>query len=151
MQIIIFMSFLFLFITTYSFPILDIGGSFGAADWPRVILIIGMILTLISMYKIVVLKKYISSSFTKIQLIRFAIASMIMIIYVVLVKPLGFIVTTPFMVAAYIYQMGIRKPLHILFFSLFISFVFVFLFGRLLQVNLPRGTGLIRVFSFYLY
>lgn len=150
-QIIILLMFLLLFITTFSFRHMNIGGSLGPEGWPRMLLSIGIFLTLICIYRIVKEKKYIVVSLSKEKLQKFIIAVIIMLIYTLLIKPFGFILTTLFLTAAYMYQMGIRKPFRLIFFSLLLSAVFVFLFGRVLQVNLPRGLGSIRFLSFYFY
>lgn len=150
-QIIILLMFLFLFIDTFFFLHVNIGGSFGPEGWPRIVLSIGILLTLICIYKIVREKKYIAVSLSKEKLQKFIIAFIIMLIYTLLIKPFGFVLTTPFLAAAYMYQMGIRKPFHLIFSSLLLSAVFIFLFGRVLQVNLPRGLGSIRFLSFYFY
>jgi len=149
-HIVILIVMLFLFIITFTFPSAGFGGSLGPGGWPRIVLGIGIFLTSISILSFL-RKKEKKEDISKERLKKFFTAALIMLVYILIVQPIGFLITTPFAIGAYLYLMGIRKKTSLLFLSILLSFIFIFLFGRILQVNLPRGFGFIRVLSFYFY
>jgi len=71
--------------------------------------------------------------------------------YMGLMSVIGFILSTLTFVFVNPVIMGYRKYRVLVFFSVIVTTVLVVLFGKLLFVPLPRGFGLLREISYYLY
>jgi putative tricarboxylic transport membrane protein len=154
---------IFLFRYSYSFPTLAIGGKLGPGFWPRLSLTIGMVLTIISGYQAIVKSKLpeaneeddkdtVSPGVSQSdKLGRFLVSAVAFLVFVLLVQRIGFMVSAPFFVAFYMWQLGIKRVPVLVIGSIGITAAFVLLFGRFLYVALPRGTGALRVLSYYIY
>ncbi len=150
----------FLYITTYTFPRLDIGGAMGAAGWPQFILILSMILTIMSAVS-VIKKGKIAANIKKTESkeghtgkemeLRFFTAVGAFLGFIIILPYLGFLFSFPLVLGFFIWYLGIRKPLPLLANTIIITLVFAYLFGALLYVVLPRGMGIFRTLSFFIY
>jgi hypothetical protein len=154
---IVFVVMAFLFFTSYSFPVLNIGGNLGAGWWPRLVLGFGMICTVLSV--VLARKKYMNteekqgkkSELSKKEVVSLGISSGIIILPLLLIRHIGFLGAVPLLLFGFMFQLGGRKPISLVLFPLLATTVFVFLFGRFMEVSLPRGLGIMRALSFYLY
>ena len=146
---------LFLYITSFSFPVLNIGGKLGAAWWPQLVLGAGMVLTAVSAFQSV--RKLRASGekpklmITKNEVQSIAFSSGIIVITLVLIQILGFLATIPVMIFGFMFQLGCRKPLTLVLVSIIGAMVFTLVFGRVMEISLPRGQGIMRTISFYIY
>lgn len=135
-------------------PPSPIPGAMTAADWPRIILtclIIALVLNIIALGKAardpatkkeITLKEFFSP--------KFLLASIILIVYSLMLEYTGFLATTFVFVAVFSYVIGLKKPLT-LFLGSFLSTVCIYgAFQLGLQVMLPRGVGIFRDVSIWL-
>ena len=151
---VIFFGMLFLYITSLSLPPTTID-PLGSAWWPQVVLTIGMVLTAVSGFlsvrKLIVTGKKAEVKITRKELISIAFSSAIMVATLLLIRTLGFVLTMPILISGFMFQLGCRRPLSFVLVSVIGSLVFTILFGRFMEVSLPRGEGILRFLSFYLY
>ncbi|MDQ0338208.1 putative tricarboxylic transport membrane protein [Caldalkalibacillus uzonensis] len=130
----------------------------GPKFWPKLLLLGIVILTLVQLVKTIVesLRKdrdeqgeqaYIR------QLTDVRLVSMIALIfvYIVLLPQLGFILLTPVLLLFISWLVGVRPWWKNLLSTVVITAALIFVFGHFLQIPLPRGTGLLREISFFLY
>jgi hypothetical protein len=152
---IVFAVMLFLYITAFSFPALNIGGNLGAAWWPQLVLGCGMILTVLSaFFNVKKLRAGNGKNKTKVskkEIGSLAFSFAILAVTLLLINIVGFIGSIPILVLGFMFQLGCRKPLSLVLASVIITLVFALLFGRVMAVSLPRGMGIMRVLSFYIY
>ena len=153
---IIFVLMMFLFFTSYSFPILNIGGNLGAGWWPRLILGFGMICTVLSVF--FTIKKANSKKndskknvLTKNEAVSLGISAFIIVAALLLIQIIGFIGIAPILIFGFIFQLGGRKPLSLVLVPIISMLFFALVFGRFMEVSLPRGMGIMRAISFYIY
>ncbi len=71
--------------------------------------------------------------------------------FLLVTNVVGFLGSVPLLVFGFMYQLGARKLSVLLAASILASPLFAVIFGRLMEVPLPRGMGLMRLFSFYFY
>ena len=57
----------------------------------------------------------------------------------------------PVLMFGFMYQLGARKLPGLILVPILSSPVFAVIFGRFMEVSLPRGMGLVRLLSFYIY
>ncbi|MCL2374350.1 MAG: tripartite tricarboxylate transporter TctB family protein [Treponema sp.] len=151
---VIFFGMLFLYVTSLSLPATTID-PLGSAWWPQIVLTLGMALTAISGFLSV--KKQLASGkkaevkITKKEAISIGISSGVLILTLLLIGRLGFVLTIPILISGFMFQLGCRKPLSFILASVIGSFAFAIVFGRFMEVSLPRGEGILRFLSFYLY
>jgi hypothetical protein len=63
----------------------------------------------------------------------------------------GFVGVAPILVFGFMFQLGGRKPLSLVLVPVVSTVAFAVVFGRFMEVALPRGAGIMRFLSFYLY
>jgi cellulose synthase/poly-beta-1,6-N-acetylglucosamine synthase-like glycosyltransferase len=151
---ILFFGMLFLYITSLALPdtVID---PLGSAWWPQIVLTIGMVLTAVSGFLSV--RKQIASGkkaevkITRKEIISIGISSGVLVVTLLLIRTLGFVLTIPILLSGFMYQLGCRKPLSFILVAVIGSFAFTIIFGRFMEVSLPRGVGMLRFLSFYLY
>lgn len=147
---------LFLYITTFSFQTVNIGGKLGPGWWPRFVLTLGMIFTLVSVWSAVKKGRKNSKAFEKTKLhrhemISLAISAGICLAALLLVGIIGYLGAIPIVVLGFMLQLGAKKPLSIALVTILSTLFFIVIFGRVMQVSLPRGMGIFRSISFFLY
>jgi hypothetical protein len=152
---IVFFVMVFLFATTYSFPNLNIGGKLGPGWWPRMVLGTGTALTLLSVFfsarKARAAKDKAKSKITKPEAVSLAVSTGIFLVSLLLIGWLGFVGVAPILVFGFMFQLGGRKPLSLVLVPVVSTVAFAVVFGRFMEVALPRGAGIMRFLSFYLY
>ncbi|MCL2601931.1 MAG: tripartite tricarboxylate transporter TctB family protein [Treponema sp.] len=151
---VIFVGMLFLYVTSLSLPTTAID-PLGSAWWPQIVLTIGMVLTAISGFlsvrKQIVTGKKSEVKITTKEAISIGISSGVIAVTLLLIRTFGFVLTIPILLCGFMYQLGCRKPLSFVLLSVIGSLAFTIIFGRIMEVSLPRGTGILRTLSFYLY
>lgn len=152
---VIFLLMLFLYVTSMSFPILNIGGKLGAAWWPQVVLGTGMVLILLSVFFIVRKNQKglsgKSKKITKKEMVGLLTSTAIFVFALLMLRSIGFLFVCPIIVFGFMYQLGARKPLGLILVPIISALVFTVLFGHFMEVSLPRGMGLFRSLTYYLY
>ena len=151
---VLFFGMLFLYITSFSLPATAID-PLGSAWWPQLILGLGMILTALSGFltarKQLASGKKAALKISKKEVVSIAFSSGIMVATLLLIRTFGFLATIPILISGFMFQLGCRKPLSFILVSVIGSLVFTIVFGRFMEVSLPRGVGIMRILSFYLY
>jgi hypothetical protein len=149
---------LFLFCTSFSFPVLNIGGKLGAGWWPRVVLTIGMVCTVVSVFLSVrkIKAKAVAGEKAKPVLTgrevrSLLISTVIIVVALLLINYIGLLGAMPILLLGFMIQLGDRHPVGIILFAILGSFAFALLFGRVMQVSLPRGLGFMRDLSYMIY
>lgn len=145
---------LFLFWETGSFekPNATMGPSF----WPRMIL--GAIILLAGIASVETIREIArtrawGSPFVAMdrKILRFLAALALGVAYLSLMPVLGFILTTPAFMIAFMLLLGEKNPGWILGVSIAMTAVIVILFTKAMYVPLPRGAWLFRQFSLWFY
>lgn len=85
------------------------------------------------------------------QAAKVAVVVSMTVVYILTVKYAGFIILTVLFAFAVLYLLGSQKWLFNAVFSVAATAVLVLIFGRFFSVSLPRGAGILRTISFYLY
>jgi putative tricarboxylic transport membrane protein len=149
---VVFLIMLMLYFETKSFPDMNIGGSLGPEWWPQVILTLGMLLTVLSA-SLAGRKKTEPGRMIvdREEIISLTVSALIFAVFLVMIEVFGFVGAAPILVAGFIWQLGGRKITTLIGASVGCSIGFVLLFGRFMEVPLPRGMGAIRSLSYLLY
>jgi putative tricarboxylic transport membrane protein len=143
-----------LFWESRTFPDLNIGGTLGAAWWPQLVLGLGMLLTLASAAMAVrksVLEPGKKARVTLAELKSLGMSCGIFVVFLLAIEVVGFLGAVPLLVIGIIYQLGARTLPILIFVPILSSPLFAIVFGRFMEVPLPRGMGLVRILSFYVY
>ena len=73
------------------------------------------------------------------------------VVYILLVKTLGFAVLTVCYTFCALFLLGSKKPVFNAIFAVLATLVLILIFGRFFGITLPRGIGFLKEFSFVLY
>ena len=73
------------------------------------------------------------------------------IVYILLVKTAGFTLLTVCFTFGALFLLGSEKPVFNAVFAIAATVVLLLIFGRFFGVTLPRGVGILKELSFYLY
>jgi len=150
---VLFVGMLVLYFETKNFPMLNIGGTLGAKWWPQNILLLAMFMTLASAV-FVARKQATGGEKTKVnkeELISLGLSAVIFAAFLMAIEVVGFIGAVPVLMVGFMLQLGARKVLSIVMAALLSSIGFALIFGRLMEVPLPRGMGMARAFSYIVY
>ena len=148
---------LYLFFETKTFGNVDVYGSkLGPGFWPRLILVSMMALSAGLAYNTIrdVLKGKIPE-FDKIKFssanLRFIAAVTLIAVYLGLLPVIGFLVSTPVMMIAFMYLLGEKSKTWIFSVPFVLTLGIVLVFTKLMYVPLPRGMGIFLKISHLLY
>lgn len=130
----------------------------GAAGFVQFIIILGFILTLISLFFAVKKRGSIKDSNgdnQKKQIPEFSLQFLgiilSVIIFIFLSYYIGYLLSGIILMAGTMILLGQRKPIKISIISILTSFAFVLVFGKILHVPLPRGISFFKELSYFLY
>ncbi len=157
-----------LYVTTYSFPSLAIGGKLGPGFWPRSVALLGIGLTLVSASQTIRGRRRMRSgpdaagpagdsepaegpAERPLAMGRFWLAVAIFAAFGGVLGLVGFVVAATALAGTTIWLIGLKSKIWSAAAPLLIGLGFAMLFGRVLQVALPRGIGIFRELSYYLY
>ena len=143
-----------LFWESRSFPEMNIGGKLGAAWWPQLTLGTGMVLTAASAFFVArkCLRESDGAARIKLKELKsLGISAGIFCVFLLLLDVVGFLGAVPVLMFGFIYQLGARNWPVLILVPILSSPLFAFVFGRFMEVALPRGIGWVRVFSFNIY
>ena len=148
---------LLLYVEAFKFPVLNIGGSLGAAWWPQLVLFLGMLLLALSLFLSIRKAKKSGdeqkgpSRISRNEVIALAVSFAIIAAGLLIVGKVGFLVSAFLMCIGFMFLLGQRKVWVILVASFIMAVIFVVVFGRFMQVSLPRGQSIFRSISYWLY
>lgn len=126
----------------------------GPAGFPQAVIVLGIILTLISLF--VVIKKYKEReknekmSLKELNVVFIGILAG-MVMYTLVVNTIGYFITSLIFLAVVLYLLGERKKVMLILFPLIVAIIFTLLFGRVLSVPLPRGIEPLKSLSYFFY
>lgn len=151
---VIFILMLVLYSETKTFPDMNIGGALGAEWWPQVVLMLGMLMTLASAGFVVRknLKEPGGKAKVSIEEMKsLGISTGIFLVFLIAIEAVGFLGATPLLMFGFMFQLGARKLPSLILVPILSSPIFAVVFGRFMEVPLPRGMGVARIFSFYFF
>lgn len=160
-----------LFVTTYTFPVMAIGGTLGPTFWPRTMALLGIGLTLVSAAQTLRAGRRTASNAETPETIlaggesdrvsgahepplamrRFWVAVAVFAMFIPALGVTGFAPAATLLAGFYVWFVGLRSRVGIAATALAVGLGFAMLFGQLLQVSLPRGLGIFRALSYTLY
>ncbi len=127
----------------------------GPEFWPNTILTFGLFLCAILVISL--LRKPAERSAeaeigaTSVELMRMLKVAIFLVAYALAIPRIGFIPATTVGGVFYLLALGERRPLVFAGLPLVVSVLILVIFTRILVVPLPRGTGIFRLWSFFLY
>lgn len=121
----------------------------GASGFPQIVIVISIMLALWQTYIIFKEKKI--QSETSIDRKRVLLTILLFAAYMLALNPAGYIVSTVIAVFVLGKVAGYKGSVKMAFFSVILSAAIVLLFGRIFYVPLPRGVGILRELSYYIY
>ena len=154
-SLITFIGALYLYHETNKFGFIDLYGGLGPAFWPKVLLVLLMAFSAgvaINVYRKVKKGLLPAAAVTldsgKIQLFS---AMGLIVLYILLMKIIGFLVLTPFVMIAFMYLLGEKSKGWIFTIPFVLTLGIVLLFTKVMYVPLPRGIGIFLSISHLLY
>lgn len=135
----------------------------GSAGFPRLIAIAAIVLLTITIGKKVLALVRSSQEASQTNqptnatqpsrdlLIRTLSLIILLFLYIVFLKHLGFVLETVLFIFVSLFILGERKYFQSLIFSLGFTALLVIVFGRIFFIALPRGTGWLREISYFLF
>ena len=154
-SLITFVGALYLYHETKTFGFIDLYGGLGPTFWPKLLLVfvmacsIGVAINVFRKAKKGLLpaaSKTLDSG--KIQLFS---AIGLIFLYILLMKIIGFLVLTPFVMIAFMYLLGEKSKVWIYTVPFALTLGIVLLFTKVMYVPLPRGIGIFLSISHLLY
>jgi len=146
---------LYLYHETYQFGFIDLYGGLGPFFWPRLLLVLLMAFSVgvaINVFQKVKKGLLPAAAVTldmgKIQLFS---AMGLIALYIILMKIIGFLVLTPFVMIAFMYLLGEKSKVWIFTIPFVLTIGIVLLFTKIMYVPLPRGIGIFLPISHLLY
>ena len=82
---------------------------------------------------------------------RTGLTVLLLLLYIVLVDVIGFIITTFLFVFAAAWVIGYKKWKVLGIFTIALTVMMVVVFGNIFAIPLPRGVGIFRELSFFIY
>lgn len=130
------------------------GDIFGAGGYPKILAALGLILIIIISVNVFKRKEKIripmldfKSTDGKAVLLNVTMLSG----YLILMNYIGFLFSTPLYLLGSTRFMGYKKIIPLLVYTVVLSVVLIFVFGKVFYVPLPRGMGLFRELSYSIY
>lgn len=125
----------------------------GAAGFPRIIMILALVLLVISLINVIRKNKGKLYKGEKVQELNPTFLSLIgsIVLYILLIRYIGFLISSFILIGAILYILGHRKVISGLLISVIAAFGYTIVFGRLLSVPLPRGIAVFKIMSYFLY
>lgn len=128
----------------------------GADFWPKALLSMLLFLTLVLNIKNFFLKKNgesqpKSEKQEKERWLNWILLSISIVVYIEIQYVIGFLFASILMVCFNLVNFGYRKKFFLIAIPIGLTFLFAFVFGRFLNVPLPKGVGIFREISFIIY
>ncbi|MCM3759535.1 tripartite tricarboxylate transporter TctB family protein [Alkalihalobacillus oceani] len=156
---------IFFFIYTLQIPASS-STSIGPEFWPRVVLIslaiMGIVLLIKSLREMkrpAIVEESISETekveeefeVEEVHKSRYLIIILALFVYILSLSFIGFVPTTPFMLIGIALIIGMRKWYSMALTGVLGTACFIYLFANTLNIPLPRGVGIFRELSYFLY
>ena len=155
-SLITFIGAIYLYHETTKFGFIDLYGGLGPSHWPKLLLVLLMAFSLgvaINVFRKV--KKGLLPAAAAMTLDRGKIklfsAIGLIVLYIFLMKIIGFLVLTPFVMIAFMYLLGEKSKVWIFTIPFALTLGIVVLFTKVMYVPLPRGIGIFLSISHLLY
>ncbi|MBF4692559.1 tripartite tricarboxylate transporter TctB family protein [Fusibacter ferrireducens] len=157
---IVFNSIVALFILLYMFFAMQLGASntegdiFGAGGFPLVIAVLGIVVLIVITRDILKNKKKIDIPMFNLKTAggkAVTLNVMAVSLYVVLLNFVGFIIATPIFLITSAKSMGYKEHRALAIYTILVSAVLVFVFGKIFFIPLPRGISVFRDLSYLIY
>lgn len=155
-SLITFIGAIYLYHETNKFGFIDLYGGLGPAFWPKLLLVLLMAFSLgvaINVFRKV--KKGLLPAAAAVTLdsgkIQLFSAMGLIVLYIFLMKIIGFLVLTPFVMIAFMYLLGEKSKVWIYTIPFALTLGIVLLFTKVMYVPLPRGIGIFLSISHLLY
>lgn len=125
----------------------------GPAGFPQIIIILSMILITISLISTIRKNKGKLFKGEKVKELNAAFLLLLVsiILFILLVNYIGFFISTFALVGAILYALGQRIIKKVLILSSTAAIAYTLVFGKLLSVPLPRGLGVFKIMSYFIY
>lgn len=125
----------------------------GAGGFPMIFAVIGLILLASSTLQTLRAPKAVheTSGAALSDYKRVGIIVLLLLGYILTIKTLGFAIVTLAFTAGSITALGYKSYGKTAVFSLLFTAVLIIIFGRVFFIALPRGVGIIKAFSYYMY
>ena len=155
-SLVIFLGCIYLFWETRKFEGLAVYGRMGPEYWPRILLVVMMVLSVFTaaVTAMQVKKGEAAPGFQArfdIHTLRLFAAIFLIVFYLIGMRYFGFLALTPFVMVAFMVLLGEKSKAWMGFLAVVLPFVIVILFTKVMYVPLPRGTGIFRTFSLLVY
>lgn len=136
---------------TYNINLARVTDVIGPAGFPRGILLIGMALTLISLFR--TLRKGIARNGGKVEELNLQFLGVLgtVVAFIFLSEVIGFLLAGIILLAVVMLLLGNGINYKTAVVPVIAGTAFTVIFGQLLSVPLPRGMGIIRELSFLIY
>ncbi len=125
----------------------------GAAGFPKAIIILAFVLTVISLYKAFRHYSETTQKHSKIEELNIQFIGVLgsIIVFIFATDVIGFVLASMLLSAVIMFLLGLTKLTKVAWISVSISAVFTLVFGKILHVPLPRGMGFLQELSFLVY
>lgn len=130
------------------------GDIFGAGGFPIIIAILGLIVLGIVTLEVIKKGKKIDIPMFKIKTTNGRAVTLNVLalsVYVALMGYLGFILSTPLFLVSSAKSMGYKNNKALALFTVVTTVALVVVFGKIFYIPLPRGIGVLRDLSYYIY
>lgn len=147
---------IYLFYETRKFEGLAIYGRMGPEYWPRILLVVIMVLSVfIAAITALQVKRGeaapgFQAKYDK-HTLRLFTAMGLIVFYLIGMRFFGFLALTPFVMVAFMTLLGEKSKVWMISLSLALPFIIVILFTKVMYVPLPRGAGIFLKFSQLIY
>ncbi len=157
---IVFNSVVALFILVYMFFAMQLGQSntegdiFGAGGFPLVIAVLGIIVLMIITKDVLKNKKKINIPMFNLKTVSGKAVTLNVLavsLYIVLLNFVGFMIATPIFLVTSAKSMGYKEHRALAIYTILVSVVLIFVFGKIFYIPLPRGIGVFRELSYFIY
>lgn len=130
-------------------------GQLDGAQWSQGLLAVLVILLIVNIIKIIKNKdntktKVISFNIKGIITNKLFIGIALLLVYSIALSRTGFLLTSFILVFLYSYLLGERKIIRMILTSALSVIALYLLFDRVLDIMLPRGTGIFRTFALFI-
>ncbi len=125
----------------------------GAGGFPMIFAVIGLVLLSCGTLQTLRAPKAAAapSGVTVMDYKRVGVIVLLLLAYILTIKSLGFAIVTLLFTAGSITALGYKSYGKTAVFSLLFTVMLIVIFGRVFFIALPRGIGVIKEFSYYLY
>lgn len=153
---VIFVGSLYLYFESIKFEGHAVYGELGPAYWPKFLLICMMVLSFWVAIDAIRERRKRKPEEVEISKphsgkTRFFLAVSFIVLYLILLKLVGFIAITPIFLFSFMYLLGERKKIWMIIVPIGMTILIVYAFTKVMYVPLPRGTGLFLKFSQFFY